>query len=131
MADLFETATKSKFRYPSRKGNITTEDLWDLPLSSKSGLISLDEVAKTLNKEIKEAEEESFVEEKSSVSKDLEAKFDIVKRVIEVRKGENALLLQAKKDGQNNIQIRQLIAEKKNEVRKNLSIEELEKLIVE
>ena len=34
---LFLTAKRSKFTYNSSAGQLSTEDLWDLPLSGKGG----------------------------------------------------------------------------------------------
>jgi len=67
---LFETASKNKLRFSSIKGNLTTEDLWDLPLTSKSGRICLDNIAKQLYKELKDSTEESFVLPKTIINKD-------------------------------------------------------------
>lgn len=42
--NMFEIATKNKYRYPFNKGLITTEDLWNLSLKD------LDNIFKVLNK---------------------------------------------------------------------------------
>ena len=55
---MYKTALLNNYRFPSSKGNLTTEDLFDLNLSGK---FSLDSVAKSLAKSIKEAEITSFV----------------------------------------------------------------------
>ncbi|MCP4374004.1 MAG: hypothetical protein GY797_38755 [Deltaproteobacteria bacterium] len=125
---MFEIASRRKLRFPTRKGNLTAEDLWDLPLTSKNGA-SLDNLAKSLNKEIKETDEESFVEAKSTVSKDLETKFAIVKRVIVVRleqveKRKNAKVAKEKRE-----QILRLIADKENDQLASKSLEELKALL--
>ena len=49
--NMFEIATRNKFRFPF-KGVISTEDLWDL------SVVSLDNVFKTLNSEMKKTKEE-------------------------------------------------------------------------
>jgi hypothetical protein len=126
----FEKASKMKYRFTTRKGNLTTEDLWDLPLTSNSG-VSLDDLAKALNKEIKENAEESFVLTKTTSNKDLETKFSIVKRVIEVRLEEietrkTAAARKAKKE-----QLLQLIYDKENAALSNKSIDELRAMLEE
>ena len=35
--DIFKQAAKAKLRFPSSKGELRVEDLWDLPLTSKTG----------------------------------------------------------------------------------------------
>lgn len=84
---MFEKASRLKLRYPSTKGNLTVEDLWDLPLTSAKGP-SLDELAIALNKKVKETAEESFVIKKSTANTRLALMFDIVKHIIEVKMDE-------------------------------------------
>ena len=81
--DLFFQATKGKFRFPSKVGELTTEQLWDLPLTSGKNGPDLDTVAKTINAEIRAASEESFVgPSKTSKRTLLETKLEVVKAVI-------------------------------------------------
>ena len=79
---IFEQATKQKFRFPSNKGELTVEQLWDLPLQSKSGF-DLDSVAKQVNSSLKAVTEESFVSsvERPEHSK-LNTMLDVVKHII-------------------------------------------------
>lgn len=80
--NLFQLASRQKFRFQSIKGELTTEQLWDLPLTARSGF-NLDEVAKQVAAELKAAGEESFVQKNSNPAKaKLEAKLEIVKHVI-------------------------------------------------
>lgn len=80
--NLFQLASRRKFRFPSNKGDLTVEQLWDLPLTARSGLC-LDEVAKQVNAELKAAGEESFVQKNSNPAKSqLEAKLEIIKHII-------------------------------------------------
>lgn len=89
MSDLFERATRAKFRYPSTKGDLNTEQLFDLPLTAKNDF-SLDAVAKGINASLKVANEESFVEPASNPARgELAAKLDVVKAVIAYKIAEN------------------------------------------
>lgn len=93
MSDLFERASKKKLRFDTCRGFATTEDLWDMPLTEENPRIvlnipqdfSLDAVAKKLNRQLKQAEEESFVKPHTTASTDLSLALDIVKRVIDVK----------------------------------------------
>lgn len=86
---IFEKATREKFRYPSTKGLLTTEQLWELPLTAKSGF-SLDDVAKAVNAELKAIATESFVATETNPAKaTLETKLEVVKHVIAVRLAED------------------------------------------
>jgi len=86
---IFEKATREKFRYPSVKGLLTTEQLWELPLTAKSGF-SLDDVAKAVNAELKAIDTESFVATETNPAKaTLETKLEVVKHVIAIRLAED------------------------------------------
>ena len=80
--DLFQEATRLKLRYQTSKGSINTEDLWELSLTS------LNDLAKELNKQCRELEEESFIDEKSSNDKRLEIAFELVKYIIRYKLNE-------------------------------------------
>lgn len=86
--DIFKNAAINKYRYPSSKGNLTTEDLFDLPLTSEKNA-SLDSVARELNKQIKEFGEESFVNAPSPALNITKNKLEVVKLVIAFRQEMN------------------------------------------
>ena len=81
--NIFEKAAKGKYRFNSMKGNLSVEDLYDLPLTSAQG-VSLDGLAIDVNREIKATEEESFVSE-NKPNTILAAKFDILKHIIKAK----------------------------------------------
>ena len=125
---MFEKATRRKYRFESTKGFLNTEDLWDLPLTSPQ-TTSLDDIAKALNRQLKELATESFVELKIDNDDCLETKFEIVKHIIKVRLEEIEATKLAIQTRQSNDEIRTLIHNKKNAARAELSVEELEKMI--
>jgi aminopeptidase N len=87
--DLFQKATRKKFRFPSPKGQLTTEQLWDLPLTSKTGM-DLDSIAKTVNAELKLQSETSFVTPNSNPAKTvLTEMLDVLIAIIAVQQAEN------------------------------------------
>ena len=79
--NLFESATRSKMRFPF-KGMISVEDLWDLSLTN------LDSVFKTLNAEVKKFEEESLLHTKSKEDEEISNKIEIVKYIVNVKLNE-------------------------------------------
>lgn len=82
METLFVQATRQKYRFPSVRGELTVESLWDVPLRSRDDF-NLDRIAGGVNRELKAAEEESFVETRANPAKKiLQNKLDIVKYVI-------------------------------------------------
>jgi hypothetical protein len=86
--NIFEIATRKKLRFDTTSGQVSTEDLWDVTLSGKA--LSLDNIAKSLNKQLKESAEESFVVKASAANTELQLKFDIVKHIIDVKLAEKA-----------------------------------------
>ena len=74
--NVFEQASRQKFRFSTTRGNITTEDLWDLSLDD------LDTVAKGINKLVKASEEESFVKKTSTGNKKAVTQLEVVKSII-------------------------------------------------
>jgi len=121
----FEQASRLKLRISTDHGAIATEDLWRLPLTSKTK-INLDKIAKTLSKEVKEQDEESFVTIKSEANTETELKFEIVKYVIACKLAENAEKLLAKKRERDNDTIDDIIRMKKHSELTEKSVEELE-----
>ena len=89
-ANLFELATRKKLRFDSPKGELSVEQVWDLPLTSKTGT-DLDTVGKTVLRALKDIDEESLVATKANPAKPmLEVKLEIVKHIIGVKQAEDA-----------------------------------------
>lgn len=127
---MFEQASRLKLRFDTIKGNATTEDLWEIPLTCRSGF-SLDDIAKSLNRTLKENEEESFVVKKNGANDILNLKFSIVKHVIkekleDIEKAENVAANRAKKE-----KIIDILADKEDSALKRRSKADLEKMLAE
>jgi len=127
---MFEQATRMKYRFPSSRGELSVEQLWDVPLRSKDDF-NLDKVARGINRELEAATEESFVDTvKSNPAKEaLETKLGIVKHVIAVKIDEEE---QAKKNAENKLErekLLKILAEKKDGKLSELSEKELQKRI--
>ena len=85
---IYQKAAATKLRFKTANGAISTEDLFDLPLSSKNEM-NLDTVAKTVHAALKAEEEGSFVNKTSNPRKDqLELAMEIVKDVIRIKQEE-------------------------------------------
>lgn len=83
--NIYKAATQQALRFPSLKGPLTTEQLWELPLTSRTGF-DLDNTAKAVNQALKEEAEESFVEKSTNPTKvRLQLMLDILKDVIETK----------------------------------------------
>jgi hypothetical protein len=126
---MFEKAARLKYRFESSKGLLTVEDLWDLPLTSETKRANLDDIARELHKQLKSGDDVSFVYPDRKSNATIQAKFDIVKHIIDVKLLE---LEAAKKAEQNKLQkqkILRLISEKDDEVLRGKSREELTALL--
>jgi len=132
--EMFAFATKKKFRFDTCKGQVTVEDLWDLPLTATNGRPNLDDIAKELYKKMKDENEMSFVKPTSQVSKEfniIKAKFDIVKYIIDVKLAEAEAAKKAKETKARNQRILGLIAQKEDEALASKSKEELLAMLAE
>ncbi len=91
---MFKFAAQHKLRFPSVRGVLVAENLFDLPLKSASGF-DLNSVAQAINKELKTTGEESFVEDVTDDPrrKALQVSLEIVKDVIKTKQEENAARL--------------------------------------
>ncbi len=128
--DLFEWASKNRIRFEMPQGQqFSTEDLWGMPLKSKSANSpSLSVMARHVHSKIKETSELDFIEEKSVEDRTNERKLDILKHIIESRKEEQKKAEEQKLNKQQKEYIDQLLLDKKNEELRNKSPEELQRL---
>lgn len=122
--NIFEFATRNKVRFPF-KGIISVEDLWDLSLTN------LDSIYKTLNKQIKQSEEESLLSTKASVDTELEVQIAIVKHIVSVKLEEKANAEKASAKKAQKQKIMSIIATKEDEKLQNSSIDDLRKMLEE
>lgn len=127
MSNLFETAIREKWRFNVGSGRMSAEDLYDLPLKGKP--VCLNNLAKSLNKKLKEAGDEDFVDEVSAEDKTLRQQLDLVKYIINYKKSKAEAAEKAVATRQRNQMIKQIIAEKEVEGLKNAGIDELKAMI--
>lgn len=122
---MFEKASKLKLRF-NFKGNISTEDLWDLSLTD------LDEIYKSLSKNKKEnSGEDSLIGKPTKESKITDLKIDIVKHIFAVKTAEKDAREQRAAKLVRKRQLQDIIARKQDEELQNKSTEELAKLLDE
>lgn len=129
MSNNFKKAARLKLRFPSVKGILTVEQLYDLPLTSKGGC-DLDSVAKTVNGYLRQASEDSFVNTKPNLEKDLnQLCLDIVKEVIADRIAENEANAKAVANRHEREKLLTVLEGKKDAALANLTEAELEERI--
>lgn len=122
--NIFEFAARNKLRFPY-KGSITVEDLFDLSLTN------LDSIYKTLNKQVKQSEEESLLSTKASVDTELEVQIAIVKHIVSVKLAEKEAAEKASAKKAQKQKIMSIIATKQDEALQNSSIDDLQKMLDE
>ena len=121
----FKHAIKNKFKYPFN-GQISTEDLFDLSLKQ------LDTIYASLNAELEKTKKSSLLAgstEETTKREMLEDKLEIVKEIFEDKQKENAEKLDAAKEKERKQTILRIIEEKENDNLKNMSVEDLKKLL--
>ena len=123
---IFKEAAKLKLRFKA-KGNMSVEDLFDLPLTSKDG-VSLNDIAKEIYKNIKEDSGVDFVGEVVETDRIEELKLQIVKEIIKDKKDDIKRKEESEVKKSHNENIDKLIAAKEAEALSNLSIEDLKAL---
>lgn len=123
MANLFEIATREKYRFPY-KGQISVEDLWDLSPTA------LDGIYKTLNKAIKAQDEESLMNEREADPTTANM-VEIVKHIFTVKRDEQRAKKAAIENAEKRRHIMDILARKQDEALNNKSEEELLKMLEE
>ena len=127
----FALLTKQKIRFMSPRGPLSVEDLWDLPLTSTTGL-SLDIISTTVLTEQDNVPRKSLVVKTSKEDKIVNAKIEVLKYIIQTKQEE----LEAKELAKTNSVKRQQILEALSELEtgelksksKEELLKELEKL---
>lgn len=122
--NIFEYATREALRFPY-KGMQSVEDLWQLSVKE------LDSIYKTLNKQVKQSEEESLLSTKASVDTELEVQIAIVKHIVSVKLAEKEAAEKASIKKAQKQKIMSIIATKQDEALQNSSIDDLKKMLDE
>lgn len=129
MNNVFEFATRYKLRFTSIRGELSVEQLWDVPLRSRDDF-NLNVIAKAANKALKEISEESFVEtNKTFEHTRREAALEVVKHVIDVKVSEDKAAEARATKKQEKEKLLGILAEKQAGKLSELSEKELQKRI--
>lgn len=118
MTSIYKKAIQQKLRF-KHKGVITTEDLWSLSLKD------LDALYKSINAELKAADEESLLETKSPETETLKLQIEILKDVVETKIEDRKAAEKRRADSQERKRILKAIEDKAESKYDNMSEEEL------
>lgn len=130
MEDLFARVTRDKVRFVTVKGEVSVEDLWDLPLTSERGF-DLDSIAKKIAKELKDSTEESFVKPSTKGSSLLELKLEVLKYIIKVKMEENEVRKNLAEKKAKKEKLMEILAKKEDANLEALTPEEIRKQLEE
>lgn len=122
--NLFELATRCKYRFPYR-GQITIEDLWDLHPTE------LDTIFKTLNAEAKKVSEESLLELKTKEDEELSNKITIVRYIVYAKLEEQKIRENEKANKDRKQKLLAIKARREEAALENISDEKLDEMIKE
>lgn len=121
---VFEKAIRQKLRFVTMRGLLTTEDLWDLPLTSKNNF-DLNNVAQQANAEVKASGEESFVGESTPASATAVLKLEVVKSVIATKIAERDAEAARKDKRQKRERLLELLANKEDAALQELTPDQI------
>lgn len=126
---MFEQAVRKKYRFPSPQGELSTEEIFDLPLTSSNNRANLDDIARSLNKQLKSGNDVSFVNPDKKSDPEIQAKFDLIMYVIKLRIAENEAALKQKENAAKRQKILAIMSDREDESLRNMPLDELKKLI--
>jgi hypothetical protein len=117
---MFDKATRMKLRFQSEKhGWVSIEDLWDI---SKA---ELNRMAKTLNRQLKQDEEEDFLRESSTEDTENKLRFNLVLHILNVKIDESKAASEARANKEEKQRILDILKKKEDEALENLTQEQL------
>ena len=118
---MFEQASRLKLRF-AYKGNLSVEDLWDLPFAA------LDEIFRNLSKEAQEKQEATLAKPRAPLSPDLALKIQMVTHIYEVKTTEQQEREKISERASQKKELLEIIAEKEKDGLKSMPIDKLKKL---
>ena len=121
---MFEKASRLKLRF-SFNGLCMVEDLWDLPLGS------LDSIFKKLNAQSRVQKEESLLQTRNEEDEITDLQITIIKHVVDVRLREQKAREDRIAKAEKKQKLLGIIAEKQDSALRDLSVDELTKLVEE
>lgn len=117
---MYKKALRTKLRFSTTKGKLTTEDLFDLSLTD------LNNLAIALDKKLSETPRKSFISDIAPDTQEDELRFNIVKDIITLKLVERDAARNAKEKAAEKAQLLEILHRKKNEALENLSVAEIE-----
>ncbi|MFA7247961.1 MAG: hypothetical protein WC169_12440 [Dehalococcoidia bacterium] len=128
--NLFAVASRLKFRFETPRGSLTVEDLWNLPLTSRTGKVNLDDIARSLYRDVKDmGDEVSFVAPIQKADEIPGLKLELVKYIISVLVSERDTAAQEAVRREKKQRLLELIVRKEDETLAGKSLDELRAMV--
>lgn len=119
----YKLITRLKLRFPTAKGYLSVEQLWDLSLEE------LDKVVVSLEDNYNKSSEKSYIVKASEKDAETKLMFDVALDILQTKMEEKNEQKRSYEIKKHNEKILELIDKKKDEELSNLSIDDLTKLI--
>lgn len=116
---IFKQASMKKLRFSMSKGNVSTEDLWDLPLGN------LRTMANTINRSLKKEDDLFAVRSATDTLESL--RLSVLISVIETREALKVRAVETAENASKRKVLKELIEQKTLEQQGSRSIEDLQK----
>lgn len=125
--NIFERATRAKLRFSTKVGELATEHLFDLPLTSRTKE-NLDRLARQVHSELKDMDEVSFVDTRPDPLKtELELKLEILKHIIESKLKDREAAEKAAETAERKRLLTEALVNKQGEAVNQMSEEDIKK----
>ncbi|QGH74962.1 hypothetical protein MAL1_00216 [Bacteriophage DSS3_MAL1] len=129
--NIFETASRQKLRFATTKGNLTVEQLWDLPLTSTKGL-SLNEIGMGIKHALRDTEIDSLVDTGTSPERaKMTLSLDIIKHIIAVKQDENSEARKAQALKAEREKLMEILAKKQDAALQDLTEDQIKARLAE
>lgn len=130
---LFEQATREKWRFDGFGMLLAVEDLWTLRLTAKDpvNVPNLNSIAKALHKQLRNDDDVDFVNPEKKSDTTVQAKFDLVRYIIDTRLKEQHEEEQTQLKSAKRQQLLSILADKEMDEFKTMSKDDLRKAIEE
>lgn len=126
--NVFEVAAKDKYRFETERGMLMVEDLFTLPIKSERGKLDLYTIASQLAEGLGKNDNEllsGIFSDEVKVDSVTKTKFDIVQRVVEIKRAENKERLDMAGNKAQKERLLEILAKKKDSSLEQLTEEEI------
>lgn len=128
-----EKLIRNKETFTTTKGEITPQQVWDLPIGDEkkewNGATTLDSLAVSLEIQHETGNGRTFLKSRTKKDKTAKMKLNFVLSVLDTKLEERAAKVTAKEDKEHNQRILGLIQKKRDEKEGELSEKELRKML--